>query len=79
MPKDVRRELDELDQRLSAVRHREIEKVARDAGWTHRRTTGGHAIYKKEGAPRLLSIPQHPVPLKKGLAKKLIQRIRESL
>ena len=79
MPKDARRELDELAQRPDNIRPREMEKVARDAGWTHRRTTGGHAIYKKEGAPRPLPIPQHPGALKGKLAKKLIERIRESL
>ena len=79
MPKDIRRELDELAQRPNNIRPREMEKVAVDAGWTYRRTTGGHAIYTKEGAPRPLPIPQHTGAFKGKLARKLIERIREAL
>ncbi|MCH7699596.1 MAG: type II toxin-antitoxin system HicA family toxin [Chloroflexi bacterium] len=79
MPRDIRRDLDRLARRPDNIRPREIEKVAKDADWTHRRTTGGHAIYTKPGQPRPLSIPQHPGALKRGTAKKLIERIRQSL
>lgn len=79
MPNDVRRQLDELAQRPDNIRPREIEKVAKDADWTYRRTTGGHAIYKKPGAWRPLSIPQHPGAMKRGTVLKLIRILRESL
>ena len=79
MPRDIRRDLDKLAQRPDNIRPREMEKAAVDADWTHRRTTGGHAIYTKAGQPRPLSIPQHPGALKGRLAKKLIERIRQSL
>ena len=79
MPKDLRRLLDELARRPDNIRPREIEKVAKDADWTHRRTTGGHAIYKKPGARRPLPIPQHSKAMKRGTALKLIGIIRESL
>ncbi len=77
MPKEI--QLDELAQRPNNIRPREMEKAAMDAGWTYRRTTGGHAIYKKAGQPRPLPIPQHPGALNGRLAKALIERIRQSL
>ena len=79
MPKDIRREVNELARRPDNIRHREIEKVAVDAGWSYRRTTGGHAIYTKPGARRPLSIPQHSKAMKRGTVVKLIGIIRESL
>ncbi|MCI0778070.1 MAG: type II toxin-antitoxin system HicA family toxin [Chloroflexi bacterium] len=56
-----------------------MEKAATDAGWMLRRTTGSHAIYKKDGARRPLAIPIHARAMKRGLALDLIKTIRDSL
>ena len=79
MPTDVRRDLDKLAKRANNIRPRELEKAATDAGWMLRRTTGSHAIYKKDGARRPLAIPIHAGAMKRGLALDLIKTIRDSL
>lgn len=79
MPKDVRRELDKLAQRHNNIAPREMEQAAKDADWTWRRTTGSHAIYKKDGVQQPLAIPLHPGALDGRLAKRLIRQIKDSL
>ncbi len=79
MPRDIGRDLDKLAGRPDNIKSRELEKVAQDAGWTHRRTTGSHFIYTKAGARRPLPIPRRTGSMKRGTALGLIRIIRESL
>jgi predicted RNA binding protein YcfA (HicA-like mRNA interferase family) len=56
---------------------RDIERIARQAGWVFRRMKGDHAIYKKEGFWANLSIPQGH--LKRKTALRLLNVIEASL
>lgn len=77
MPEDPLAELEALKRRIHNVSPSDVERVARRAGWIYDRTTGGHAIYIKEGFPFNLSIPQHS--LKGWTAKRLLNLIESSL
>ena len=77
MPEGPLGELEALKRRIHNATPRDIERVARRAGWIHDRTTGGHAIYIKDGFPFNLSIPLHD--LKGWTAKRLLNLIESSL
>lgn len=74
--KDVWDELEALG-RAGNPQPRQIERLAGRAGWVYHHTTGGHAIYVKEGFWANLSIPQHR--LKRKTALRLLKLIESSL
>ncbi len=75
--KDVWDQLEALRRRAHNLKPREIESLARRAGWVYHHTTGGHAIYTKEGFPFNLSIKLHGLGGK--LALRLLNVIESSL
>ncbi len=75
--KDVLQELEALRQHLHNLKPRDIDRVAKMAGWALDRSTGGHAIYTKEGFWANLSVPQHG--LKGWTAKQLLNVIESSV
>ena len=79
MPQDVGQELAKMAQRAANVTPHEMERLLKNAGWTLRRTSGGHALYTKAGARRPIPVPLHPGAMKKGLVLDMIKTIRESL
>jgi predicted RNA binding protein YcfA (HicA-like mRNA interferase family) len=75
--KDVWQKLQALRRRAHNLKPRDIERVAEEAGWVYHHTTGGHAIYIKEGFPPNLSIKLHNLGGK--LALRLLDLIESSL
>jgi predicted RNA binding protein YcfA (HicA-like mRNA interferase family) len=75
--KDVWQELQALRRRPYNLKARDIERLARKAGWVYHHTTGSHAIYVKEGFPSNLPIKQHDLGGK--LALRLLSVIESSL
>jgi|GEM_PF-2709747 len=74
--RDVWDELEALG-RAGNPEPRQIERLARRAGWVFSRMKGDHAIYKKEGFWANLSIPQRR--LKRKTALRLLNVIEASL
>jgi len=78
MPRrDVRDEIAALRRRRHNITPRELEAVARRAGWVLHNTEGGHATYVKEGYPFNLSIPLHD--LNGWTALRILKSIEASL
>ena len=75
--KDVWQQLRALRRRAHNLKPRDIERVAEKAGFVYHHTTGGHAIYIKEGSPPNLSIKLHHLGGK--LALRLLNLIESSL
>lgn len=75
--KDVWEQLEALRRRPHNLKPRDIERLAEEAGWVYHHTTGGHAIYVKEGFPFNLSIKLHRLGGK--LALRLLNLIESSL
>ena len=78
MGRDVLEEIDALRRRRHNLKHRELESVAKAAGWMYDRTTGSHVIYAKAGVREPLSIPRHST-LKGFLALRLLNQIEDSI
>jgi hypothetical protein len=76
MDTDVLRSIEELRERRHNLRDRDIERVAREAGWEYDRTTR-HIIYVKEGFWANLSIPRGKV--KGSTALRLLSLIEASV
>jgi len=73
---EVLREVEQLKRRSHNLEPREIEAVARRAGYDHDRTKGAHATYVKAGHPNLV-IKLHD--LGGDLARRLLNQIASSL
>ncbi len=72
------REVESLKQQLHNLRQKDLDRVARMAGFDLDRISGGHAIYTKEGFWANLSVPQHR-RLKGWTARRLLNLIEASL
>jgi len=69
---ELLREIEELKHRCHNLKPREIEAVAKRAGYEHDRTKGSHATYMKVGCQRLV-IKLHD--LGGDLARRLLNQI----
>ena len=65
--------------RRGGIRPQELAAVAKIAGWEYARSKGSHVTYRKAGFPLVLTIPQHPADLRRGLALKLLNIVADSL
>ncbi len=79
MGRDVLEEIEALRRRKHNLKPRELENVAKAAGWVYDRTTGGHIIYVKEGVRGPLPIPHHSGTVKGFLALRLLNQIEDSI
>lgn len=73
---ELRREIDQLKRRCHNLEPRDIEAVARRAGYEYDRTKGSHATYIKARHPNLI-IKLHD--LGGDLARRLLNQIASSL
>ena len=73
---ELLREIDQLKGRCHNLEPRDIEAVARRAGYEYDRTKGSHATYVKAGHPNLI-IKLHD--LGGDLARRLLNQIASSL
>ena len=75
--KDVWARIQALRQRRYNLTFRDLEEVAKDAGWRFDRNHGNHAIYTKQGFLGNLSIPRRN--LKGKTALRILAFIESSL
>ncbi|MEX2159334.1 MAG: type II toxin-antitoxin system HicA family toxin [Dehalococcoidia bacterium] len=77
---DVLKRIEELRRRKHNVKPRELESIAKAAGYTHDRTTGSHIFYVKEGVREPLPpIPRHSRNVNGWIVLRFLVRLEKGL
>ncbi len=57
------------------MKFNDVNKLLKKAGWIEVRQRGSHVIYKKEGEPQSISVPNHgSEDLKKGTLHSILKQ-----
>lgn len=65
-----------MDLKIPVVKAREVIKVLKEVGFIEARQTGSHKIMKNPISGKIISVPIHSKPLKKGLLRSIIKEAK---
>jgi predicted RNA binding protein YcfA (HicA-like mRNA interferase family) len=61
--------------RLVGFSGREVMRIAEGEGWVHVRTRGDHYVFRKDGAPGNVAIPDHRT-IAEGTLRAILKSMR---